>query len=98
MNLRKSKLVLFDNELGAFDLAVVLGCKVSSLPMTYLGLPFGSSFKVCVVWSSIIEKMERSLVGWKKLYLSKRGRLTLIKSTLSNLLTYFLSLSLCLFM
>ena len=30
--------------------------------------------------------------GWKRLYLSKGGRVTLIKSTLSNLPTYFLSL------
>ena len=32
------------------------------------------------------------LVGWKKLYLSKDGRLTLLKSTLSSLPTYYLSL------
>jgi hypothetical protein len=35
--------------------------------------------------------MERRLVGWKKHYLSNDGRLTLIKSTLSNLPTYYLS-------
>ena len=29
---------------------------------------------------------------WKKLYLSKGGRLTLLKSTLSSLPTYYLSL------
>jgi hypothetical protein len=39
-----------------------------------------------------VEKMERRLVGWKGMYLSKGGRLALIKSTLSNLPTYFLSL------
>ena len=39
-----------------------------------------------------MEKFERRLVGWKKLYLSKGGRLSLIKSFLSSLLTYFLSL------
>jgi hypothetical protein len=44
------------------------------------------------MWTSLIEKMENRLAGWKKLYLSKGGRLTLIKSTLSNLPTYFLSL------
>ena len=31
-------------------------------------------------------------MGWKRLYLSKGGRVILIKSTLSNLPTYFLSL------
>jgi hypothetical protein len=36
--------------------------------------------------------MEWRLAGWKKIYLSKGGRLTLIKSTLSNLPTYYLSL------
>ena len=36
--------------------------------------------------------MERKLAGWKKLYLSKDGRLTLLKSTLCSLPTYFLSL------
>jgi hypothetical protein len=32
------------------------------------------------------------MAGWKKLHLSKGGWLTLIKSTLSNLPTYYLSL------
>ena len=34
----------------------------------------------------------KNLAGWKRLYLSKGGRLTFIKSTLSNLPTYLLSL------
>ena len=36
--------------------------------------------------------MEWRLVGWKRLYLSKGGKVTLIKSTLSSLPTYFLSI------
>jgi hypothetical protein len=40
----------------------------------------------------VVEKMEKRLVSWKKIYLSKGGHLTLIKSTLSNTPTYFLSL------
>ena len=32
------------------------------------------------------------MAGWKKLYLSKVGRLTLLKGTLSSLSTYFLLL------
>ena len=37
-------------------------------------------------------KMERQLFGWKRQYLLKCGILTLLKSTISSLLTYFLSL------
>ena len=36
--------------------------------------------------------MEKKLSGWKCLYLSKGGRLTLLRSTLSSLPRYFLSL------
>ena len=36
--------------------------------------------------------MDKKLSGWKRLYLSKGGRLTLLKSTLSSLPTYYLSL------
>ena len=60
--------------------------------MKYLGLPLGAKFKDKTIWNPILEKMERRLMGWKRLYLSKGGRVTLIKSTLSNLPTYFLSL------
>jgi hypothetical protein len=37
-------------------------------------------------------KVEQRLAGWKRMYLSKGARVTLIKSTLSNLPTYYLSL------
>ncbi len=74
------------------DLAEILCCKVGSLPMQYLGMPLGTSFKAKSIWNPILEKMERQLAGWKSLYLSKGGRLTLLKSTLSSLPTYYLSL------
>ena len=60
--------------------------------MTYLGMPLGASHRSPTVWNPILEKIERKLVSWKKLYLSKGRRLTLLKSTLSSLSTYFLSL------
>jgi hypothetical protein len=60
--------------------------------MKYLGLPLGARYKSKEIWNPILEKMERRLAGWKRSYLSKGGGLTLIKSTLSSLPTYFLSL------
>ncbi|XP_059623077.1 uncharacterized protein LOC132266242 [Cornus florida] len=44
------------------------------------------------VWDLVIERVQRRLAGWKKQYLSKGGKVTLLKSTLSSLPTYFLSL------
>ena len=74
------------------ELVAILGCRQSSLPMTYLGLPLGAKFKDRAIWNPILEKMERRLASWKRLYLSKGGKVTLLKSTLSTLLTYDLSL------
>ena len=92
VNLGKSELVAVGAVPNMDLLVAVLGCKQGSLPMKYLGLPLGAKFKDKSIWNPILEKMERKLAGWKKLYLSKGGRVTLTKSTLSNLPTYFLSL------
>lgn len=67
-------------------------CKVRSLPMSYLGMPLGASHKSITIWNPMLEKFEHRLAGWKKLYLSKGGRLTLLRSTLSNRPTCYLSL------
>ena len=72
--------------------AAVFGCKVGNLPTTYLGLPLGALHNSCRVWDGVEERFKRKLATWKKQYLSKGGRLTLIKSTLSNLPIYFMSL------
>jgi hypothetical protein len=73
-------------------LSSILGCGVSSLPLKYLGLSLGASFKAKSIWDGVLGKIERRFASWKRMYLSKGGRVTLIKSTLSNLPTYFLSL------
>jgi hypothetical protein len=92
VNLGKSELVQVGEVPHLEELADILGCKTATLPMTYLGLLLGAHFKVQSIWDPVVEKLERHLAGWKRLYLSKGGRLTLIKSTLSNLPTYYLSL------
>ena len=88
----KSELVPVGDVLNMDELVAILGCRQSSLPMTYLGLPLGAKFKDRAIWNPILEKMERRLASWKRLYLSKGGKVTLLKSTLSTLLTYDLSL------
>jgi exonuclease III len=92
INLGKSELAPIGQVSDMQGLASVLGGRIISLPMKYLGLPLGARYKSKDIWNPILEKMEKCLAGWKRGYLSKGGRLTLIKSTLSSLPTYFLSL------
>jgi hypothetical protein len=89
INLEKSEIVPIGRVEEVERLANLLGCRVASLPMTYLGLQLGSSYKSKSIWNGVIEKMERRLAGWKRMYLSKGARLTLINSTLSNMPTYY---------
>lgn len=35
-------------------LASILGCRVASLPMKYLGLLLGAHYKASTIWSGII--------------------------------------------
>ena len=88
----KSEIVPVGELRNIQSLANILQCGVGSLPMTYLGMPLGTLYKTPSIWNPILERMEKKLSGWKRLYLSKGGRLTLLKSTLSSLPTYYLSL------
>ena len=66
--------------------------QVGSLLMIYLGMPLGTLYKTTSIWNPILERMEKKLSSWKRLYLSKGGRLTLLKRTFSSLPTYYISL------
>ena len=92
INLAKSELVPVGEVLNMGELVALLGCRQSSLPMTYLGLLLGAKFKDRAIWNPILEKMEWRLASWKRLYLSNSDKVTLLKSTLSTLPTYYLSL------
>lgn len=74
------------------DFANKLNCKTGSLPLSYLGLPLGASRSKRKTWKPVIEKVKARLAGWKRRMLSFAGRLALIKSVLSCLPVYYLSL------
>ncbi|XP_059623114.1 uncharacterized protein LOC132266277 [Cornus florida] len=92
VNMGKSVLVHVGEVQEVASLAAVIGCGTSSFLISYLGLPLGDSSRSVGSWNPVIKRFERRLAGWKKQYLSKGGKVTLVKSTLSNLPTYFLSL------
>ena len=94
VNMGKSELVPVGEVRNGPQLADILYCQIGSLPMLYLGLSLGASFKASMVWNPILEKVERRLAGWKKLYLSKGGRVTLLKARylIFQRITYLFSL------
>ena len=92
VNLGKLELIPVRDVHNLEELTNLMGCKASHIPMKYPGLPLGAKFTANTLWNTILDKMERRLAWWKRLYLSEGRRITLIKSTLSNLPTYFLAL------
>ena len=74
------------------EMAMELGCRVGSLPTVYLGLPLGAHHKVVSMWDGVEERMRKRLAQWKRQYISKGGRITLIESTLANLPIFNMSL------
>ncbi|KAL5543250.1 hypothetical protein UlMin_010960 [Ulmus minor] len=93
INMNKSSLAgisLTEEEVGV--LASEVGCEKGSWPMKYLGLPLRGNLNSAEFWNPVIEKVSKRLDGWKKAFLSKGGRLTLIQSVLSSISTYYMSL------
>ena len=92
INLAKSELITVGEVEDIEDMAVELGCRVGDFSIKYLGLPLGAHHKALSMWDGVEERMRRRLDLWKRHYLSKGGRITLIKSTLVSIPIYQLSL------
>ena len=92
INLTKSEIIPIGPVNNLVELASELGCNIGSFPTSYLGLPLGAKHKALGVWDSIEERYRKRLAAWKTQYISKGGRITLIRSTLSSLPIYHLSL------
>ncbi|RVW59254.1 LINE-1 reverse transcriptase-like [Vitis vinifera] len=72
-------------------LAVELGCKVGTSLRFIWGCLWEPSIRTAM-WDGVEARMRRRLALWKRQYLSKGGRITLIKSTLASMPIYQLSL------
>ncbi|RVW28979.1 LINE-1 reverse transcriptase-like [Vitis vinifera] len=68
------------------------GVNVSHLLFADDTLVFCGASKVAAVWDGVEERMRKKLARWKSQYISKGGRITLIRSTLANMPIYFMSM------
>lgn len=81
---------MVDESLHSF--AHHLNCKVLDLPLKFLGLPLGANPGRKSTWKPVLDSVRARLSGWARKTLSFAGRLTLIKSVLSSLPVFYLSL------
>ena len=93
INLHKSHLYgmgITGDDLNNF--AGSIGCKIGKLPFDYLGIKLGANMNRIAHWTPVLETIQNRLASWKAKTLSIGGRLTLVKSVLSSLPIYYLSL------
>ena len=67
-------------------------CKVDSFPFTYLGVPLHHSKLRRVDIQPVVDKVIKRIAGWKGKLLSYGGKLTLLKSCLTSIPTYLMSI------
>jgi hypothetical protein len=63
INLAKSVLVPVGDVDNMDELAGIMGCGVSYLPLKYLGLQLGAPFKAKSIWDDVVGKIERRLAS-----------------------------------
>ena len=92
INLDKSEILPVGRVENLENLALEAGCKVGKLPSSYLGIPLGANHKSVAVWDGVEERFRKRLALWKTQFIFKGGRITLIRSTLSSMPIYLMSL------
>nr|GEX57621.1 RNA-directed DNA polymerase, eukaryota, reverse transcriptase zinc-binding domain protein [Tanacetum cinerariifolium] len=73
-------------------MADMFGCLANNIPFTYLGVKVGANTARINAWHEVTQKVTSKLSKWKAKTLSVGGRLTLLKSVLGSLPTYYMSL------
>ena len=63
VNVLKSEMVPIGEVNNVHALAEILGSRIGTLPMTYLGMPLGASHKSPTIWNPILERIEQKLAG-----------------------------------
>ncbi|GJY85073.1 RNA-directed DNA polymerase, eukaryota [Tanacetum coccineum] len=93
INMHKSKIMGVVVENSKVTLAAAnIGCMILKAPFNYLGVKIGGRMTRINSWDEIINKLLCRLSKWKMKTLSIGERLTLLKSVLSSMPIYYMSL------
>jgi hypothetical protein len=88
LNFHKTNLVPINlNQDEAARLADAFGCKVKSLPFTYLGLPLGTTRPSVAELMPLVSRLDKRLFGISS-PMSYTGKLTLLNSFINSLPMY----------
>ena len=90
INLDRSEIFPVGRVDNVEELAFESGCKVGALPSYYLGLPLRAAHNSVASWDRVEERFWKRLVMWKRQFISKGGRITLIRGTLSTIPIYYI--------
>nr|GEU92643.1 RNA-directed DNA polymerase, eukaryota [Tanacetum cinerariifolium] len=93
VNAHKSS--LYDVGVRLFEIQYMASrfvCLASNLPFTYLSIKDGANMSRVNAWNEVVLKVTNKLSSWKAKTLSVGGRVTVIKSVLGAIPTYYMSL------
>lgn len=89
INMSKTELIPINiGQEEASVMAAILGCKKSSFPIKYLGLPLHDRKLRIKDWDFVTDKIVKKLPNWSGLMLSSGGRLTMVNSFISAVPLY----------
>ncbi|XP_026383898.1 uncharacterized protein LOC113279419 [Papaver somniferum] len=80
VNLKKSTVISIGADQKVHEISKILNYKIESLPLKYLGMPFGATMKQTSIWEYVLEKFQKKLAIWKIKFLSRARRIVLINS------------------
>nr|GEW58414.1 RNA-directed DNA polymerase, eukaryota [Tanacetum cinerariifolium] len=72
--------------------ASLISCSILTAPFNYLGVKVGSNMSRIISWEDVISKVSSRLSKWKLKLLSIGGRLSLLKTVLTSIPLYHMSI------